>query len=234
MKLSFQLQGNTNRPKIIPTETIEIAKEKVLVIEGDKIVTDANENSKQLIIPLIQPVYNTLPNENDKVDNLDALAAKELLQELSSSNEKGSDNNLVIGTNLLQNKKKAPLLLANIPAEILALTDDDERFKADIALRPADMDVKSDAYLSVPIEQFGAAMLRGMGWIEDKDDEKKKKVYDITPRDNRLGLGAMPKPPEVKDKKHKSEKYEADKKKWEKEAMKRLEKQELQVSVRYM
>jgi hypothetical protein len=43
---------------------------------------------------------------------------------------------------------------------IIGLKTDEERFAADIAMRPEDMNVRSDAYRSVPIEEFGAAMLR--------------------------------------------------------------------------
>jgi len=64
----------------------------------------------------------------------------------------------------------------------------------------------------VPIEEFGAALLRGMGWKEEVDtatrsSSSKKGVDDgnstreqlgisrMMPRERNLGLGAMPKPP---------------------------------------
>ncbi|KAJ1863862.1 hypothetical protein LPJ78_003791 [Coemansia sp. RSA 989] len=51
-------------------------------------------------------------------------------------------------------------------------------------------DVDDDAYDRVPIEEFGAAMLRGMGW--KGDDGGKSSVEDSKPRPSLLGLGATP------------------------------------------
>ena len=74
------------------------------------------------------------------------------------------------------------------------------------------MDVESEVYATVPISEFGAAMLRGMGWTGgdggggDNDDDsnhnkggdKRKKDDDVAdsmkPRHHRLGLGAAPRP----------------------------------------
>ncbi|KAJ2451414.1 hypothetical protein EV183_003640 [Coemansia sp. RSA 2336] len=50
-------------------------------------------------------------------------------------------------------------------------------------------DVDDDAYDRVPIEEFGAAMLRGMGW---KGDDSKPSTEDTKPRPSLLGLGATP------------------------------------------
>ena len=118
---------------------------------------------------------------------------------MNGSEEHSSDNLLTIpvtGGNTLNTassssssnpKKSAPLLSASLAPELLGLKDDGERFKADINTRPDDMNVRSDAYKSVRIADFGAAMLRGMGW--DGQMEEKKEEEKIIPRDNRLGLG---------------------------------------------
>lgn len=47
-----------------------------------------------------------------------------------------------------------------------------------------------DDYRAVPIEAFGAAMLRGMGW--DPKSEENTKVHVPKPRPGQLGLGATP------------------------------------------
>jgi hypothetical protein len=61
-----------------------------------------------------------------------------------------------------QHKKSAPLLMANLAPELLGIQSDDERFKKDISLRAEDMDFTSNRYKSIPVNEFGAAMLRGM------------------------------------------------------------------------
>lgn len=77
--------------------------------------------------------------------------------------------------------------------------NDDEKYKRDIQNRAQDLSVDSKAYVSVPIAEFGAAMLRGMGWTGNDDDGSRSKTKDeevrIQPRPQRLGLGATPLPP---------------------------------------
>ena len=63
------------------------------------------------------------------------------------------------------------------------------------------MDFKSDKYKEIPVEEFDAALLRGMGWERyRKEEEVTNEKYDetIKPRASRLGLGATPKPPEFR------------------------------------
>jgi G patch domain/KOW motif-containing protein len=71
-----------------------------------------------------------------------------------------------------------------------------EQFQGDLEKLPQDVSVDSQVYKSVPISEFGAAMLRGMGWTgaSDKSDSKKGGFDPATmPRPSRLGLGATPK-----------------------------------------
>ena len=101
--------------------------------------------------------------------SLDEQAAQELIAEMSGVTETTSVNLLSIPLSSdlsVQNKaeskiKSAPLLAASLAPELIGLSNDDERFKADINTRPEDMNVRSDAYKLVRIEDFGAAMLRG-------------------------------------------------------------------------
>lgn len=48
----------------------------------------------------------------------------------------------------------------------VAADGDRERLAADLSWRAADVDARGDAYDAVPISEFGAAMLRGMGVTE--------------------------------------------------------------------
>ena len=92
--------------------------------------------------------------------------------------------------------KRRPLLLANIAEEVLQAQGDDDKFKADLSLRPEDLRVTSSAYKEVPVECFGAALLRGMGWQGLSDEElaheRRTAITDpIVPRERRLGLGSI-------------------------------------------
>lgn len=74
------------------------------------------------------------------------------------------------------------------------LSNDQETlsFKQDVESRP-DM-ASMDDYERIPVESFGAAMLRGMGWKGDDEGEggkeKKKPVIPVAQRTLYLGLGA--------------------------------------------
>ena len=83
--------------------------------------------------------------------------------------------------------------------------NEDDRFKADVASRP---DVASlDDYAAVPVEEFGAAMLRGMGWKEGEAVGKRRAGAPAAPSKSRnperrpalLGIGAKEVPGGVGD-----------------------------------
>lgn len=67
-----------------------------------------------------------------------------------------------------------------------------EQFQKDLDQLAPEVDVESQVYRQVPIADFGAAMLRGMGWTGQvqKGDAG---TEEGLPRPSRLGLGATPK-----------------------------------------
>ena len=82
--------------------------------------------------------------------------------------------------------------------------NEDDRFKADVASRP---DVATlDDYAAVPVEEFGAALLRGMGWREGEPVGKRRsgatapdKPRIVERRPALLGIGAKEVPGGVGD-----------------------------------
>lgn len=194
---------------VIKSVSVPISQENLLVIPLPPSRTDivraikSNDESKEIVSQKKIDSETTSATQNEVKNvipkTLEQLAAEELIAEMNGSEEHSSDNLLTIpvtGGNTLNTassssssnpKKSAPLLSASLAPELLGLKDDGERFKADINTRPDDMNVRSDAYKSVRIADFGAAMLRGMGW--DGQMEEKKEEEKIIPRDNRLGLG---------------------------------------------
>ena len=85
-----------------------------------------------------------------------------------------------------------PLLMRNRAPGTEEATNEDERFRMDVNQRPEEASLTD--YERVPIDQFGAAMLRGMGWKEGEAIGGKFKglvePIEYVPRMNRLGLGA--------------------------------------------
>ena len=78
---------------------------------------------------------------------------------------------------------------------------EDDAFRSDVASRP-DMSSLED-YAAVPVEEFGAALLRGMGWKEGevvgkrKDQVSKPRILERRPA--LLGIGAKEAPGGVAD-----------------------------------
>lgn len=66
----------------------------------------------------------------------------------------------------------------------------DDYLRLELESLPDACSADSEAYKRVRIEDFGRAVLRGMGW--DGRDTVDPAVYEIRPRPERLGLGAMP------------------------------------------
>ncbi|XP_078455060.1 G-patch domain and KOW motifs-containing protein [Lampetra planeri] len=163
-------------------------------VEGKEVVSvKSKEKVGELVIPLIQKnryvgpaleKHNTTEgqeNQGQKKDDVESKAIQELLeesrrfQELQNGGEK-VDENLAI-----------PLLMQNKVPE--GYEDGD---KVDVSLRPESA-TEAD-YAAVPIEAYGLAMLRGMGWKKGEGIGRTFK-QDVKPieaevRPKGLGLGA--------------------------------------------
>lgn len=226
--LKFELKGLPLRRKLEATASIE-----------DEAAVLKRSRPSNLVIPVAAPSTIFVSNQKLAPNNTDEgeitrLAEKELLAGIRETTS--ADSQLVIPT--INNDvgpsvqgKRAPLLLANIPTEVLQTKDEEAKFKVDLSLRAADVDVTSDSYQAVPIECFGAALLRGMGWQGPSDEELAKgkrelKEELVQPREQRLGLGATAKPPDAKS--HKTGAPEK-RDEWAKKAEERLKNQALQV-----
>ena len=79
--------------------------------------------------------------------------------------------------------------------------NEDDAFRSDVASRPDSSSL--DDYAAVPVEEFGAALLRGMGWKEGEVVGKRKdqvsKPRILEPRPALLGIGAKEVPGGVGD-----------------------------------
>jgi len=93
-----------------------------------------------------------------------------------------------------------PPLLRNRPPGLDKIEDERDKFLYDVQCRPDEADLT--AYERMPLEKFGEAMLRGMGWREGmaigKNATRAQQVKQVIPRPNRLGLGVTPQTPEKK------------------------------------
>lgn len=72
-------------------------------------------------------------------------------------------------------------------------------YKQELETLPTELDERDTAYDRTPIAEFGAALLRGMGWTDNETNTANKNNKDdesapAFPRPSRLGLGAIPDP----------------------------------------
>lgn len=179
-KLAIKLNLNTKkRTKLAPVSGISDQLQGDEDDERPRSTTTGDDNAPPLVIPVQQ---NSLPrfsatNEEDEV------AARALEQQISTQ-----------GGTKKTNKGR-----------VIGAAEDTAHYRSTLAQLPSALDETDNAYQRVPIDDFGAAVLRGMGWKGDddttdaKNEQEKEKEEPAQPRPHRLGLGAVPKMPDNND-----------------------------------
>ncbi|KAL7575975.1 hypothetical protein ACA910_000764 [Epithemia clementina (nom. ined.)] len=121
-------------------------------------------------------------------DEADAEAIRVLQQEAENPEESTNDT---AKTRMQQD------VVIEAPMDSFQQSDErreTEQYYKDMAALPDPMNVEDYKQSRVSIAEFGAAMLRGMGWTgEDQNNTKKDSLEPSLPRPHRLGLGAIPK-----------------------------------------
>lgn len=178
---------------------------------------DKRRLNERLIIPLIPSIHSDSNKSRDGHVEYDLKYFEDVAAEEMKSGK--SDMTMrritVEDTNDLNSgafhdkqvckKNAVPLLLSAQHPGLNEIVDESDRLKADLELRANDVDFNSSIYKNVPIEKFGEAMLRGMGWTGEEMGGYKDGIVESTPRVFRLGLGALPKPSESSKKRSKHE-----------------------------
>lgn len=193
-KLSFSLNNNQKKKlaSVRATSSLDGFETQTEPYEAEDINTDLPKDP--LVIPVQEDLRKSLQEQarlrrekeeqlNEQEQNVtsqeDQAAIEALTKqagESSTGDEKTSKLIIEGGEDTFQREKAE-----NTDAQLLQ--DELNRLAPEVS-------VESDVYRKVPIADFGAAMLRGMGWtgqVETSD------VAMSLPRPSRLGLGATPK-----------------------------------------
>ena len=194
----FKFTGKLKQSKTIPnkfneTQESDNVTDFVTSIDNKEIKSTAPEvkEKKELVIPLIvenkykrrkkddeeksnQKNGEVIEETNDKND-LDSLARNELLKEAQGFDKKEEKTS---------SRRVIPLISTMMKNRIPEEYENKE--KVDTSLRPDEPTI--DDYQSVPVEEFGLAMLRGMGWKPDQSGQPK--IIQPKIRLRGLGLGA--------------------------------------------
>ena len=145
-------------------------------------ISNSNDDDKEAILDLIQSANDHREKRNSRASNDDTnfSSTGSLTIPQPESNPDSRPQQLQISKN--------------------SNTDNDEddadtkKYRKDLSNRAEDVSVSSLAYVHVPISEFGAAMLRGMGWKgnSSKPNKDETALGNNKPRHHRLGLGATP------------------------------------------
>ncbi|KAJ3093094.1 hypothetical protein HK102_009526 [Quaeritorhiza haematococci] len=171
------------------------------------------------LAPNLMKTYGLITRKSQKKDEGSTSKAPVALEpeaEKKADVEVGEKNDLSLEEQAMQavladaegrhtEKAVQPILVQNQAPGLEKIENDVDKFRHDVTLRPDEASLAD--YERIPVEQFGAAMLRGMGWNEGEVVGRNKKnglqapiIYE--PRPRLLGLGATPAPPEKKQKKY--------------------------------
>ena len=212
-KLSFSLGGKKKKKSSSSSAAVSAADFGNVSTQNNNAVSSAlpSQNRGPLVIPLSQPTQSLLTriqqegtgtNDDDDDDdddddgqqksansNPDTAVKSATLESssnepeppvIASSTASNNNNNNNINTPLMQPK--------NIHDDI----NSRDQLQRDLEQLPDEADEES--YEQVPVSQFGAALLRGMGWNDqDPSTTSSGKKPEAMPRPHRLGLGAIPK-----------------------------------------
>ncbi|KAJ3000297.1 hypothetical protein HDV02_006509 [Globomyces sp. JEL0801] len=171
---------------------------------------DQDGTIKTNVEPSLTSLNLQLPlNENLKLDgNNHSKTQNDTVKEdkLISLDKKTLNSNY--GLNIPTKKKKAlnenqekltdslPILYQNSVPGLLEVKNEKDKYKLDHEQRPEDMNF--DDYSRIPIQDFGKAMLFGMGWSEGRPVGKNPnglvEPIELKSRAKLLGLGAKPAP----------------------------------------
>ncbi|KAM4018985.1 G-patch domain and KOW motifs-containing protein [Anomaloglossus baeobatrachus] len=183
--------SRVSKPKLVTSGHKEAGdgeeKDYVLAAEGKELLgTKPVQEAKPLVIPLIQKNrWSQLSKEKaenggtqTELDPVLSQAVQELIEESRKKEQEDPEGDETVSI---------PLLMQNKVPD--GYEDGD---KVNVSLRPESAEAAD--YEVVPVEQYGMAMLRGMGWKEGEGIGKTFK-QDVKPLEQKLrpkglGLGA--------------------------------------------
>lgn len=162
-------------------ENIPRQKNFVKITNLDEITNKMEEsgNASLVIVPPTNSNY------------LQIFLAKQAEQEKQNIKDLPEDNSLEFGLNKLDNEIDKETTTPSTNTTAKASTNDLSGFVGG-------KDVTDESYNKVPVSKFGLAMLRGMGWSEELEKDRRKEAkqhhLDMKIRDKKhvplVGLGA--------------------------------------------
>ncbi|KAI1312213.1 hypothetical protein EDD11_003198 [Mortierella claussenii] len=161
-------------------EPVKEVKLGLQIIKRSKVEHHTESGSSSLSVDTVITTTTTQVTEDvvmePKEETLDEIAVRKIME--STSGEKGQEMRQLV-----------------VPGQ--ENVEDREAFQRSLEDLPDQASLED--YEKVPVEEFGAALLRGMGW---KGDANGSEAIEYNRRPALLGLGAKPKEPEPITKKY--------------------------------
>jgi hypothetical protein len=132
-----------------------------------------------------QEYYDSLRDQNIKKNVIPLQSRSEMQPETQKSDDPKPakpKQEVVYGLNIRSQQVEtrrpvgAPLLSKNRPYSVSDAMSEKEILDVDLSFRPEENDI--ERYHRMPIEGFGTALLRGMGWKEGQSVGKNRGGYD--------------------------------------------------------
>jgi G patch domain/KOW motif-containing protein len=195
-KLTFSLKAKSGSSKKGPLSS-SAAKTKKLALDGFDEIHEQASTGEQFVHPdLKEPLV--IPVQRDSRQSLQEQAKAKRDQEGKEAEKLSKEDQEAIealkrdasGKSPAESSRNSKIIKAIENTFQSAEQKESEQFQEDLEKLAPDLSVDSESYQKVPITDFGAALLRGMGW---KGSVDKNDVASNLPRPSRLGLGATPK-----------------------------------------
>ncbi|EPX71232.1 splicing factor Cwf28 [Schizosaccharomyces octosporus yFS286] len=127
--------------------------------------------------------------DTDRFSNVEARSVVSSVSDQEANKKEDNPNIPLEVKMILENQNGENALSDSSQAKIISNQAENERemYNRDIELLPDSSNLRD--YADIPVEDFGAAMLRGMGW---NGKLSSKEAFEVNRRPTFLGMGAKP------------------------------------------
>ena len=139
-----------------------------LVIQAKKTKEETHVKEDPDAMVVVKKEEDEAPQRTGPVTDEEAAAA--LMAEVLRNKDGGGGGS---NSNISISAIPAPILARNAVPGLAGAESDADKYRHDVSLRPDEATLED--YEKVPVDQFGAALLRGMGWKEGQGIGRNKK-----------------------------------------------------------
>ncbi|KAG0607007.1 hypothetical protein M758_9G185100 [Ceratodon purpureus] len=206
MKFSFSKTKPSNRRPPLPPKGKE--KEDVVVeyvtsvdAEAGIVVVNPRAGSGVKVVPKLENSWRPEKRMKNIMMESDSTKSTDETFEMETI-DVGPKANVQYGLTLMERVESEGV--AEAPRRMSLKELEDQKLREDLTNLPEEATL--DQYEELPVEAFGEALLRGMGWEKGKPIGRNSKTIvepvEYTRRQGTLGLGATPPPPKETNKKY--------------------------------